>query len=545
MQLEDELVRVAQFPHYNPGPVLRLDTDGLVLHANRAALSLFDGVDVVGRSWQDLCPGMDPTSWTLAQSAVDAPFGVEADLGGRCFALNHVRAQDEDLVFVFGTDVTQRREAERELMEVARFPDMNPGPVLRMDLASTVLLSNVAAQRVFGGDVLGRRWLDMLPEMDQDFWRGVLATTDVVEVEVAVGGRIYLFAHRHDPHSRLVFVFGTDVTQHKLTERALVQSEKMATLGTLAAGVAHELNNPAAAARRAADQLADALQAVDAAHLALTATPLGQPSLDVLSALEARARRAADGGPGPSGMDRVDAEGEIEQWLDEHGVEDAWELAPFLLTMRLDPSELTTLANRMEPEAVPAILTFAARTVPVYGLTREIGESAARISQIVSALSGYSSLGLAPARHVDVHRGLDDTLVMLGSRTPEGVVVSRDYCADLPPLAGNGSELNQVWTHLIDNALDAVAGSGRITITTRALADSVEVEIADDGPGIPPDVVARVFDPFFTTKPQGQGTGLGLSTSHAIVVNQHGGSMDVTSSPGDTRFVVRLPLDEP
>jgi signal transduction histidine kinase len=339
-----------------------------------------------------------------------------------------------------------------------------------------------------------------------------------------------------------VFVFGSDVTRHKMTERALVQSERMATLGTLAAGVAHELNNPAAAARRASDQLADALQQVDAAHLTLTATPLSEASQDLLTELEARARDATGGADGASGMDRVDAEGQIEDWLDRHDVVAGWELAPFLSAMGLTPAELTTLATRIEAAALPAVLTFAARTVPVYALTREIGQSAERISQIVSALSGYSYLGQAPSRDVDIHRGLDDTLTVLNSRIAQDVAVRRDYSTDLPRIAGNGSELNQVWTHMIDNALQAVDGRGQLTITTRAVGDSVEVQIADDGPGIPSDVLARIFDPFFTTRPQGEGTGLGLSTCHAIVVSQHGGAIEVSSAPGDTRFVVRLPI---
>lgn len=533
---------MAQFPHFNPGPTLRLDSKGLVLLANRAAVSVFDGVELIGRSWLEVCPGLNSLSWEMATAATDEPFVLDADVGDRCFAFQHVRDPGEDLVFVFGADITQRRKAERALAEVARFPDMNPGPVIRMDTRATILLSNIAAQQVFEGDLAGLSWLDVCPGIQQAFWDRVLATTDVLQLEVALGDRVYLFSHRHDPRTQLVFVFGSDITQLKMTERALVQSEKMATLGTLAAGVAHELNNPAAAARRAADQLTDALQRVDLAHAALGEAMLGRDSLDLLHDLENRAREATGAGAELTVLDRSDAESEIEEWLEAHSIAGGWELAPALLVMGLRPDQLHMIAGGVEPEALAAVLTFAARTVPVYALAKEIGESAARISEIVNALRGYSFLGLAPEQDVDLHRGLDDTLVVLNSRIADGVVVRRTYAADIPMLQGFGGELNQVWTHLIHNALDAVDGSGVITITTRLSDAGVEVEIADDGAGISAPVVTRVFDPFFTTKPQGKGTGLGLTTCRSIVSDQHGGSISVASSPGDTRFTVRLPV---
>jgi signal transduction histidine kinase len=541
-QLEDELVKVAQFPEYNPGPVLRLDSAGVVLLANRAAISIFAGSGLIGDSWLEVCPGMDSDVWNLISDAVDEPVAVEAEIGSRSFTFQHVCVPHDGVVFVFGTDITERREAEQALREVARFPDMNPGPVLRMDPESTVVLSNAAAQQIFGGDLVGRRWLEVCPGIDADFWRSVLESTDVVATESTIDGCIYLFSHRHDPRTQLVFAFGTDITRHKLTERALVQSEKMATLGTLAAGVAHELNNPAAAARRAAEQLADAFQKADAAHVALNEAQLSPAALAILRDLESRARTSPDVTAGMSSMERADAESRIEEWLEDHDIPDAWELAPALVCLGVGPAELDGIASSVEQEAVSGIVTFAARTVPVYLLASEIGDSSARISEIVNALRGYSFLGLAPGQDVDVHRGLDDTLVILNSKITPGRVVRRNYEPDLPLLPGYGGELNQVWTHLIDNAIDAIGPEGEITISTRRVGDEVEVEIADDGPGIAEDVVSRVFDPFFTTKPQGQGTGLGLSTCYSIVTEQHGGSLAVSSSPGHTTFTVRLPL---
>jgi signal transduction histidine kinase len=541
-QLEDELVKVAQFPHYNPGPVLRLDTSGRVLLANRAASALLGVDDPVELSWLDVCQEIDASVWALATTAVEEPFAVDVDLGERSFTFQHVRVPDEDIVLVFGTDITQRRHVEQSLREVARFPDMNPGPVVRTDTSSRVLLGNVAATRVFGGDLVGASWRERCPGIDEEFWQGVLATTEVVSHEATVNGRVYLFAHRYDPRTQLVFVFGSDVTRHKMTERALVQSERMATLGTLAAGVAHELNNPAAAARRATEQLAEALEKVDAAHVALSQYRLDPGALDLVRELEGRARTAISPPTGDGGMELADAEGAIEDWLDGHGVADGWELAPLLCAIDLGPAQLDAIADRVEPEVLSAIVTFAARTVPVYSLAREIGQSLDRISQIVSALRGYSFLGLAPTQDVDVNRGIDDTLLILNSRIPDGVSVRRTLSPDLPLVDGFGGELNQVWTHLLDNALDAVGGHGQITITTRSLDDEVEVEVADDGPGIPADVLARVFDPFFTTKPQGEGTGLGLTTCHSIITEQHGGQISVTSSSGETRFTVRLPI---
>jgi signal transduction histidine kinase len=200
------------------------------------------------------------------------------------------------------------------------------------------------------------------------------------------------------------------------------------------------------------------------------------------------------------------------------------------------------LADALEPEALAAVLVRAASAFPVYRLVHEIGEASGRVSEIVAALKSYSFLGQAPVQAVDLHEGLDSTLVILRAKLKDGVDVHREYSTELPPVPVYGSDLNQVWTNLLDNAIDAMNGKGTITIRTRRDRDWAVVEIEDDGPGIPEAVRARIFDPFFTTKEPGSGTGLGLSTSYSVVTEKHHGSIAVESQPGLTRFTVRLPL---
>lgn len=234
----------------------------------------------------------------------------------------------------------------------------------------------------------------------------------------------------------------------------------------------------------------------------------------------------------------------MEEWLDDH-LTDASDMASPLVTLGLEPSDLDSLAAALEARALAPVLTWVAAVVPVHVLLYEIGQGSARISEIVKALKSYSFLGQAPVQWLDVHDGLDDTLVILRNKLKAGIEVHREYCPDMPPVQAYGSELNQVWTNLIDNAADAMQGKGHLTIRTRREPPWAVVEVEDDGPGIPEELQRRIFDPFFTTKAPGHGTGLGLSTSYSVVTKKHQGVLAVESRPGFTRFTVRLPLGSP
>jgi signal transduction histidine kinase len=317
----------------------------------------------------------------------------------------------------------------------------------------------------------------------------------------------------------------------------------MATLGTLAAGVAHELNNPAAAVQRGAEQLRRAVRELERAHRGLSRAGLGDAHRDRLQALEERAREQARTPHASDALARADGEEVIEEWLDARGIDDPSRLAPALANLQLDAAALDELAGAVGAEGLVAALDWLAAAFPAYSLLYEIRQGAARISEIVGALKSYSYLGQAPVQAVDVHEGLDNTLVILRNRLKEGVAVRREYAPDLPRIGAYGSELNQVWTNLIDNAIDAMDGEGNLVIRTRREGDEVIVEIEDDGPGIPPEIQSQVFDPFFTTKEPGKGTGLGLSTSYGIVTEKHHGNLSVASQPGSTRFIARLPIE--
>jgi signal transduction histidine kinase len=321
------------------------------------------------------------------------------------------------------------------------------------------------------------------------------------------------------------------------------QREKLAALGEMSAGLAHELNNPASAAGRAAQDLASALAAVQSGIGRFAERGVSASALAQLAETAAQARAVAAESDDLDALERSDREDEVSAVLTEHGVADPWDLAADLVGSGLDGSCANAVADSVGPDAAADALEWVAAGARAEGLARELSEATGRIAELVRAVKEYSYMDQAPSQDVDVNRGIKTTLTVLQHKLKKGDVrIAKDLDHALPPIHAYGSELNQVWTNLIDNAIDAVDGDGTISIkTTCDGAETVMVEIADDGPGIPDDVKSRIFEPFFTTKDVGDGTGLGLDVAWRIVVQRHNGDIRVDSRPGETRFTVRLP----
>jgi signal transduction histidine kinase len=323
------------------------------------------------------------------------------------------------------------------------------------------------------------------------------------------------------------------------------QRERLLALGKLTAGLTHELNNPAAAAVRASETLRERFAGMRH-KLALLAdgTIDGEQLRRLTSIQEKFIERIATVEP-LTPMEVADREDELGDWLDERKVPGSWDLAPVFVAAGITTGDLEDLTNAVDAGFLEPALRWLAYTVETENLLLEIKDSTGRISALVGAAKQYSQLDRTPHQNVDLHEGLDATLVMLAGKIGPDVRVVKDYDRTLPKVPAYAAELNQVWTNLIDNALDAVAGDGTVTIRTALDGDSALVEVIDTGPGVPPELRRRVFEPFFTTKGVGQGTGLGLDVSWRVVVNRHGGDLRVTSSPGDTHFQVRVPLRAP
>ena len=329
-------------------------------------------------------------------------------------------------------------------------------------------------------------------------------------------------------------------------EATVRQREHLISLGRLAAGLAHEVNNPAAAALRAAGQLRQAVHQLRGAPSRLATAELSSAQLRRLVELSEEATASAGAGaaaaPPRSGLALADAEEELGAWLEARGVDQPWDLASTFAAAGVGEPWLARVADGLSEQQLADSLHWIAASLLAAELLGTIDESVGRISQLVSVVKEYSYMDRAPVQDVDVHDGIEKTLLVLGTKLRSGVTVVRDYDAELHMLQAHGAGLNQVWTNLIDNAIDAMDGQGQLTIRTRRAGDWVVVEICDHGTGIPPDVQARMFDPFFTTKEPGKGTGLGLDIVRRIVVDGHHGEISVDSQPGDTRFTVRLPL---
>jgi signal transduction histidine kinase len=335
-------------------------------------------------------------------------------------------------------------------------------------------------------------------------------------------------------------------TQGRMASDTVERHERLVALGSVTAGLTHELNNPVAAIGRATANLREGLAAMrveigkvmrggfDPGQVAAVAALVGQ-------ALEHR-REATP----LSALEASDREDVVAGWLDDHGVEGGWEIAPTLVAAGVELDWLDELAKVVSPSQLATALIYPVRALESDSLVDEIAEAAGRVSELLAKAKQYTQMDRSPLQSFDVHEGLDATLTMLGHKLGDEIKVVREYDRSLPKIAAYPGELNQVWTNLIDNALDAMAGKGTLTVRTQADGDDrLLVEIGDTGPGVPEEIGTRIFEPFFTTKQVGDGTGLGLDIAWKIVVGRHRGDIRLESTPGDTRFRVLLPVREP
>lgn len=339
---------------------------------------------------------------------------------------------------------------------------------------------------------------------------------------------------------RLVAIMADRIRE---TARIETQRDKLAALGKLSAGLAHELNNPAAAAQRAAASLREALETVRDASIRLARHALSTEQRESIIRLEGQATLFAPPIP-VDPLAQSDREEQIGTWLEKQQVANAWKIAPVLADRGVEISKLEGLAADVGAGVLSDALVRIASILTIARLIGEIENSTRRISDLVHAIKEYSYMDRAAMQEVDLHQGLESTLAVLGHRLKGGIKVVREYGQGIPKICAYGGELNQVWTNLLDNAIEAMQGKGELHLRTAVELDRVLVEVRDNGPGIPPEVQAHIFEPFFTTKGVGEGTGLGLDMVCRILRNHHG-EIRVVSRPGDTKFQVYLPITQP
>lgn len=344
---------------------------------------------------------------------------------------------------------------------------------------------------------------------------------------------------RDSPLVQLVMM--TMVERLRDTESQVQQHQRLSALGKMAAGLAHELNNPTSANLQAATELPRTLAALQAQTLRLFDAHLSGEQLAFLTELQSQLIDRAANGDSLDALARSDLEDSIMDWCDAAGIEESWQIAPVLAAARVTTDELARIHEVLGGEALGVAVSWLESALTIAGLGRTLKQSASRVAGLVKAVKAYTYMDQSPEQEIDVHDGLESTLIVLQHRLSQ-IEIARDYDRTLPRITAFGSELNQVWTILLDNAADALGGQGKVCLRTARESEYVLVEVVDDGPGIPPDEIQRLFEPFFTTKPVGQGTGMGLTIARRIVVERHGGMLHAHSRPGETRFQVFLPV---
>ena len=490
-------------------------------------------------------------------------------------------------------DISERKQAEQKFRSVT---ESAIDAIISADNIGNIISWNKAATRILGyseEESVGQRLEMIIPERFHEAHRNGMARFTATGEGHVIGTTVELFARKKNGDEvpielslstwtvrdeRYYTGIIRDIGERKRAEQALILSEqtlrdrteelqkknrvlkktlkrlndmqnqliiqeKMASLGKLSAGMAHELNNPAAAAQRGAAQLQATFAKWQSILLKMGLLNLDKTRvakmIELDSKIKERARKPAE----LNALMRSDQEEAIEEWLQERDIDTAGELAPALVNLGYDQIELEELTKVFNAEQFAMVIECLSFKHEIYSLVSEIGLGTNRIVEIVKALKTYTYMDQAPVQSVDVRKELDNTLIILHNKLKRGVTVVREYASDLPVIEAYASELNQVWTNIIDNAIDAMDGEGKLFVRARREDPWLVVEIEDDGPGIPEEIQSQIFDPFFTTKGPGEGTGLGLNISRNLVVQKHGGQISVSSKPGSTCFSVRLPLE--
>ncbi|MGD8576548.1 MAG: PAS domain S-box protein [Thiohalophilus sp.] len=490
-------------------------------------------------------------------------------------------------------DISERKQAEQKFRSVT---ESAIDAIISADHTGEIISWNKAASNILGyseEEAVGQRLELIIPERFHDAHRNGMARFTKTGEAHAIGTTVELAARKKDGEElpielslstwtvrdeRYYTGIIRDIGERKRAEEAIRQSEqalrekteemkkkneeleetlnklnqmhnqlimqeKMASLGKLSAGMAHELNNPAAAAQRSAAQLQESFAKWQAIQVRMRELSLDDEQIIKLSELDEIAKGRARQPLHLSALARSDKEEEMQSWLSNKNVDAGDDLVPNLVNFGLEKNELEELYSLFGKENFSVVIDWLSFKFSIYTLVDEIGISTGRIVELVKALKTYTYMDQAPVQSVDVREGLDNTLIILHNKIKRGVNLVREYADDLPMIQAYAGELNQVWTNIIDNAIDAMNGEGTLIVRARKEEPWVVVEIEDDGPGIPQQNLSKIFDPFFTTKGPGEGTGLGLNISRNLIVQKHKGQMSVISEPGSTCFSIRLPID--